>query len=216
MYAFIPYTSSVCVDPFIASTDYKSRIEQRRTVRDFSDKPVDQKVIENIIMTASSAPSGANKQPWTFCAIADPNLKKQIRIAAEKEEHDNYHHRMGEAWLKDLAPLGTDEHKEFLEMAPWLIIVFKHSYQLVDGVKHKTYYANESVGIACGFLLTAIFEAGLVALTHTPSPMNFLKSILKRPEYETPYLLIPVGYASEKATVPDIKRKEESEVIVWY
>lgn len=185
-------------------------------MRNFSTEPVSKEIITNIIMTGSTAPSGANKQPWTYCAVSDPRIKAEIRKAAEKEEYENYHGRMSEQWIRDLAPLGTNDHKEFLESAPWLIIIFKKSYDLINDEKTKNYYVTESIGISCGFLLAAIYEAGLVALTHTPSPMNFLKKILNRPDNETPFLLIPVGYPAMDAMVPDIKRKETHEVIVWY
>jgi iodotyrosine deiodinase len=192
-------------------------IDERRTVRDFSDKPIPKEVIENIVLTASTAPSGAHKQPWTFCVVCNPEIKKQIRIKAEKEEYESYNHRMPEEWKKDLLPLQTDWKKEFLEVAPYLIIVFKKSYDFDEqGNKTNTYYANESCGIACGFLLTAIHNAGLVALTHTPSPMNFLSKILNRPANEKPFLLVPVGLAAVECWVPDIKRKELKEVSKWY
>ncbi|MBK6633980.1 MAG: nitroreductase family protein [Chitinophagaceae bacterium] len=192
-------------------------MDSRRTCRDFSDRPVDREIIENIIMAASSAPSGAHKQPWTFCVVSDQSLKIRIRAAAEKEEQESYNRRMPEEWLKDLAPIGTDWQKPFLETAPWLIIVFKRSYEPEPGGhKHQNYYVTESVGLACGFLLAAIHHAGLVALTHTPSPMNFLARILNRPENEKPFLLIPVGYAAEECWVPDLKRKALNEVCCWY
>ncbi len=192
-------------------------MNQRRTIREFSSRPVPESVIENIIKTASTAPSGAHKQPWTFCVVNDPSIKKQIRIAAEEEERESYNGRMSEEWLKDLAPIGTDWNKPFLEIAPYLIIVFKRSYETApDGHKHQNYYVTESVGIACGFLLAAIYNAGLGALTHTPSPMNFLIKILNRPVNEKPFLLIPVGYPAEECWVPDIKRKELKEIIQWY
>lgn len=188
----------------------------RRTVRDFSDRPVPREVIENLIKTASTAPSGANKQPWTYCVVTDPEIKKQIREAAEQEEHENYHGRMSEAWLRDLAPLGTDENKPFLEVAPYLVIIFKRVYEMVDGEKRKNYYVNESVGLSAGFFLAAAHDAGLVTLTHTPSPMNFLLKILDRPANERPFLLVPVGYPTDDATVPDITRKPLDEVAVFY
>lgn len=215
---FIPYTpihkSSEQMDQ--ASQAFYEHVRQRRSVRQYSNAPVPATIIERIILSASTAPSGANKQPWMFCAISNPALKSEIRKAAEKEELENYQGRMGSEWLKDLEPLGTDEHKGFLETAPWLIAVFKKTYDIENGVKRKNYYVQESVGIACGFLLIAIYEAGLAALTHTPSPMQFLKKLLKRPENESPFLLIPVGYPEEGATVPDIKRKKSGEVIEWY
>jgi iodotyrosine deiodinase len=198
------------------SRDFYHYMDRRRTLREFSDKPVAREVIENIIMTASTAPSGAHKQPWTFCAVSDPKLKKKIRVAAEKEEYENYHGRMSEEWLEDLQPFGTDWHKPFLEIAPWLIIVFKKPYDLVDGEKQKNYYVNESVGLAAGFLLTAIHQAGLAAVTHTPSPMNFLQQVLDRPDNERAFLLIPVGYPSDEAKVPNIQRKGMEEIAVFY
>ena len=199
------------------SQDFFHYMNRRRTVRAFSDKPVPKQVVENLIMTASTAPSGAHKQPWTFCAVADPAIKTQIREAAEKEEYESYHRRMSEEWLRDLAPLGTDWHKPFLEIAPWLIVVFKKAYEFdAEGNRRKCYYVNESVGLACGFLLTAIHNAGLVSLTHTPSPMNFLQKILNRPENERPFLLIPVGYPADEVKVPDLKRKKLEEVAVFY
>jgi len=188
-------------------------MDQRRTLRFFSPEPVAKEVIENLIMTASSAPSGAHKQPWTFCAVQDPQITKQIRLAAEEEEKINYSGRMTDEWLKDLEAFGTDWQKPFLEIAPWLIVVFKKSYDFSpDGTKRKNYYVNESVGIATGFLLNAIHDCGLVALTHTPSPMNFLEKILNRPENEKAFLLIPVGFAAEDAVVPNLKRKSLEEV----
>lgn len=199
------------------TASFAAWMDKRRTCRDFSDKPVAKEVIENIILAASTAPSGAHKQPWTFCVITDPQLKKQIRSAAEKEEKESYEGRMSEEWLKDLAPIGTDWQKPFLETAPYLIVVFKRSYEFEsNGHKHQNYYVTESVGLACGFLLAAIHNAGLVALTHTPSPMNFLGKILTRPENEKPFLLIPVGYPADECWVPDIKRKELDEVVQFY
>ena len=199
------------------SSSFYSWMNERRTCRDFSDKPIPKEVIENIILTASTAPSGAHKQPWTFCVVSNPEIKKQIRIEAEKEEYESYNSRMPEEWKKDLLPLQTDWKKEFLEVAPYLIIVFKKSYDFDKaGNKTNTYYANESCGIACGFLLAAIHNAGLVALTHTPSPMNFLSNVLNRPVNEKPFLLIPVGFAAEECWVPDIKRKELNEVAIFY
>jgi len=192
-------------------------MDKRRSCRDFSDKPVDKRIIETIIRTASTAPSGAHKQPWTFCVVKDPAIKKQIRVAAEKEEKESYDGRMSEEWLRDLAPLGTDWCKPFLETAPYLIVVFKRSYEMEgSGHKHQNYYVTESVGLACGFLLAAIHHAGLVALTHTPSPMNFLSRLLNRPENEKPFLLIPVGHPADECWVPAIHRKQPDQVIAWY
>jgi len=199
------------------SREFFEWINKRRSVRNFSNRPVAKEVIENIIKSAATAPSGANKQPWTFCVVSDFSLKRIIRISAEEEEYESYHGRMNEEWLNDLAPLQTDWHKTFLETAPHLIVVFRHSYEIDEEKrKHQNYYVNESCGIACGFLLAAIHDAGLVALTHTPSPMNFLSRILRRPLNEKPFLLIPVGYAAEDCWVPDIQRKQQEEVCVWY
>jgi nitroreductase len=195
---------------------FYERINKRRSLRDFSDRPVEKEVIQNLLLAANCAPSGAHKQPWTFCAVSSPDLKSQIRAAAEEEEYESYHHRMTDEWLRDLAPLGTDWRKPFLETTPWLIVVFKRIYEVAGGQKRNNYYVNESVGLACGFLLTAVQEAGLVALTHTPSPMNFLTRILNRPENERPFLLIPVGYPAADAQVPDIARKPLGEFTVWY
>lgn len=191
-------------------------MDQRRSIRHFSDQKVDRSIIEKIIQTASTAPSGANQQPWTFCAVSNPEIKTKIREAAEKEEYENYHGRMSERWLKDLKSIGTDHIKPFLEIAPWLIIVMKRSYEFVEDEKKNNYYPTESVGIATGFLLTAIHQAGLVALTHTPSPMNFLAQILDRPKNEKPYMLIPLGYPAKDAQVPNLKRKTLKEMAVFY
>jgi nitroreductase len=218
MSGFIPYRAqSFSEDEMLRrSRDYYHYMDQRRSLREFSDRPVPRELIENLIRTAGTAPSGAHKQPWTFCVVADPAIKKAIREAAEKEEYDNYHGRMSEEWLEDLEPFATDWHKPFLETAPYLIIILKKAYDLVDGEKKKHYYVNESVGLAAGFLLTALHQAGLVALTHTPSPMNFLQQILERPENERPFLLIPVGYPAAEAEVPVLRRKSLEEVMVWY
>lgn len=217
-YPFIPFkaTQHPTSELLPRSQSFYEHMDRRRTVRHFSDKPVSKEVIENLLMTASTAPSGAHKQPWTFCAVSNPALKTEIRKAAEQEEYQSYNGRMTEEWLRDLAPLGTDWNKPFLEIAPWLIIVFKKAYDIVDGEKRKNYYVNESVGLAAGFLLAAIHNAGLVSLTHTPSPMNFLQKILKRPENERPFLLLPVGYPAEDAMVPDLGRKNPEEVIVYF
>lgn len=195
---------------------YYEYMDQRRSIREFSERPVSKTLIENLILTASSAPSGAHKQPWTFCAVSSPTIKAEIRKAAEEEEYTNYHGRMSDDWLDDLAQFGTDWHKPFLTIAPWLIIVFKKAYDIENGEKKKNYYVNESVGLATGFLLTAIHQAGLVTLTHTPSPMNFLQKILKRPENERPFLLIPVGYPVANVEVPDLTRKGLDEMTVFF
>ncbi|MEQ8472299.1 MAG: nitroreductase family protein [Marinoscillum sp.] len=191
-------------------------LDARRSVREISNQPVSEAIIQDIILTASTAPSGAHKQPWTFCAVANPTIKSKIREAAEKEEYDSYNGRMSDRWLKDLEPIGTDWHKPFLEKAPWLIIVFKKVFEQVKGEKANNYYVNESVGIACGMLITAIHNAGLVTLTHTPSPMNFLTSILERPANERPFLVLPVGYPEPEVYVPDLHRKPIEEIAVFY
>ncbi len=198
------------------SSDYFQQMDLRRTVRKFSDKPIPRPVIDNLLLTASTAPSGAHKQPWTFCVVSNPEMKHKIREAAEKEEKESYDNRMSEEWIEALRPLGTDWEKPFLEIAPYLIIVFKKAYDLINGEKKNNYYVNESVGLASGFLLTAIHNAGLVALTHTPSPMNFLTKLLGRPENERPFLLIPVGYPADKTWVPDLERKTLEEIAVFY
>lgn len=197
---------------FSRSAEYFELMKTRRSIRHFSDRAVSREVIEHLIKTAASAPSGAHKQPWHFCAISSPEVKKKIRAAAEKEEYENYHGRMSEDWLEDLEPFATDWHKPFIETAPWLIAVFKKPYDLEEGEKKQNYYVNESVGIASGILISAIHQAGLVTLTHTPSPMNFLQEILKRPANERGFLLMPVGYPANGAKVPSLKRKTLSEV----
>lgn len=199
------------------SKEFYEWLDKRRTVRDFSDKQIPLSLIENLIMTASTAPSGAHKQPWTFCVVSDASIKKQIRNAAEKEEFESYNSRMSAEWLEDLKPLQTDWKKPFLETAPYLIIVFRRAYETKpNGSKIQNYYVQESVGLACGFLLAAIHHAGLVALTHTPSPMNFLSKILNRPDNERPFLLIPIGYAADETYVPKIERKKLDDVMVVY
>lgn len=216
---FIPYQGlSFTEEEMIQRTEaFYQYMDKRRSLRMFSDQPIPKQVLENLILTASTAPSGAHKQPWTFCVVQHQDLKRQIRIAAEKEEYENYHGRMSEDWLEDLKPFGTNWEKGFLEIAPALIIVFKKPYDLkADRSREKNYYVNESVGLAAGFLLAAIHQAGLVALTHTPSPMNFLQQILERPENERAFLLIPVGYPADQAVVPDIQRKKLREVLKWY
>jgi iodotyrosine deiodinase len=190
------------------SAQFLQKMASRRSVRDFRDQAVPKEVVENIVKVAALAPSGANKQPWHFVLIGDPATKKSIRIAAEKEEYEAYNGKMPGSWLDDLKPFGTDWQKPFLETAPWLIVVFKKSYDLDEtGQKLKNYYVSESVGIACGILISAIHMAGLVTLTHTPSPMDFLQKILDRPANEKPFLLLPVGYPATNAQVPNISKK---------
>jgi nitroreductase len=216
-----PFVPLVRYDPGaeleVAARRFNDLMQLRRSVRFFADTPVERRVIESIISTAGSAPSGANKQPWRFVAIQDPALKQEIRSAAEAEEREFYEGRASKRWLQDLHPFDTDANKPFLETAPWLIAVFK----LVRGDESRTretheqvYYVNESVGIACGLLLAAIHNAGLVALTHTPSPMGFLAKILRRPDHERPFLLIPVGHPAADCMVPDIARKPIDEIMV--
>lgn len=202
-------------DSVAAARAFLETLRLRRTVREFSGDPVPHEAIELAIAAAASAPSGANLQPWKFVVVTDPEIKRRIRIAAEKEEHENYHGRMPDEWLRALAPLQTDWHKEFLEIAPVLIVVFKEDYGLAADGSHVThYYVNESVGIACGFLLAALNAAGLATLTHTPSPMGFLREILDRPKNEKAYLLVPVGYPAEDCRVPDIAKKPLADVLV--
>jgi nitroreductase len=199
------------------SESYFNKLDERRSVRDYSDKWVPKEVIDNLIKSASTAPSGAHKQPWTFCAISNPTIKSEIRKAAEKEEKESYESRMSERWKKDLEPLGTDMNKPFLEIAPWLIVVFKKPYGFDEnGNKLNNYYVNESVGLACGMLISAIQNAGLVTLTHTPSPMKFLSKILNRPSNERAFLLLPVGYPKFPTYVPDINRKTLEEISEYY
>ncbi len=198
------------------SQAFYDSMNERRSLRHFSDKKIDDKVIENIIKTASTAPSGAHKQPWFFAVVNSTEMKRKIRVAAEKEEYENYHGRMSKDWLKDLRKFGTDWEKPFLEIASTLIVVFKKTYDLEKDGKSKNYYVNESVGIATGLLIAAIHQSGLVSLTHTPSPLNFLSKLLNRPENEKPYLLIPIGYPAENAQVPILKRKELNEIMKTY
>jgi nitroreductase len=195
------------------ATDFYADMQRRRTVRDYSDRPVPRDIIENCIKTANTAPSGANLQPWHFVVVSDPDVKHKIRVAAEAEEYEFYKERAPEDWLEALFPFGTDEHKPFLEIAPYLIAIFSKTYEVQsDGEKIKHYYVQESVGIATGVLITAIHQAGLVSLTHTPSPMKFLNDILERPNHERPFLLLVVGYPAENVEVPNITRKSLQEI----
>lgn len=201
-------------DPIEISRRFLESMRTRRTVRRFSDRPVPEELIRNIVATAGTAPSGANKQPWRFVAVSDPALKREIREAAEREERDFYEHRANQAWLDDLRPLATDAQKPFIEEAPWLVAVFK---LMKDDARNEqseqVYYVNESVGIAVGMLLAAAHQAGLSTLTHTPSPMSFLCEILDRPSYERPFLLIPMGYRHESYVPPTLQRKSLSEIM---
>jgi nitroreductase len=197
------------------ANEFYELCNRRRTVREFSPRPVPRNLLETLIRTAGTSPSGANKQPWRFIIVTDKELKRKIRVAAEKEEKESYEHRMSQEWLDDLAALGTDWHKPFIEIAPALIVVFSIEYEQDGGRIRKNYYVKESVGLAVGFLLVAIHNAGLVSLTHTPSPMNFLQEILNRPPNERPFVLIPVGYPPENVTVPNISRKSLEQISVW-
>lgn len=197
-------------EPLAAARAFLDTMSRRRSVRTFSDRPVPRELVETLIAAAGTAPSGANKQPWRFVAVQEASLKREIRVAAEAEEREFYQHRASRRWLEDLHALGTDEHKEFLETAPWLIAVFKLMHTDEGG---QVYYVDESIGIAVGMLLTAAHLAGLSTLTHTPSPMKFLSRILGRPAHERPFLLIPLGYAAEDCTVPDIQRKPLSAIM---
>ena len=198
-----------------ASAAFREQLVRRRTVREFSSEPVPWELVENAIAAAASAPSGANQQPWTFVVVSDADLKRRIRVAAEAEERESYEHRMPEEWLRLLRLLGTDWHKPHLEVAPYVIVVFEQTYGLdANGGKVKHYYVRESVGIAVGFLLAALNAAGLATLTHTPSPMGFLRELLERPQNERAFVVIPVGYPAEGATVPDIEKKSLGEVLV--
>jgi iodotyrosine deiodinase len=197
------------------SQSFLDTMRRRRTVREFSSEPVPFELIENAIRTAATAPSGANLQPWTFVVVSDPAIKAKIRAGAEVEEREFYEHRAPQEWLDALAPLGTDWHKPFLETAPYLIVVFQQNWSIETNdsgkeIKTKHYYATESVGLACGFLLASLHQAGLVTLTHTPSPMGFLRDILNRPKSETPFLLVPVGYPAKDAQVPEFASKKKS------
>ncbi len=195
---------------------FLNEAQRRRTVRDFSDRPVPRDIIEMCILAAGTAPNGAHRQPWRFVAVSDPEIKRAIRVAAEKEEQAFYGGRAPEEWLEVLAPLGTDDTKPFLERAPYLIVVFGESYAVdKGGEKSKNYYVTESVGIATGMLITAVHRAGLVSLTHTPSPMAFLNEILGRPENERPFLILVVGYPAPDATVPELRRKSLEEIATF-
>lgn len=195
--------------------EFIEQMSQRRSCRYFSDQPVPRDIIERVIAVGNTAPSGANRQPWRFVAIDDSEIKREIRIAAEKEEHESYNHRMPQEWLDALEPIGTDEHKPFLEIAPWIVVLFRVDWEMVGDEKYKSYYPIESCGIAAGMFLTACHMVGLATLTHTPSPMRFLREILNRPASEKPFLLIPVGYPADDCTVPDIPKKPVDQVIQW-
>ena len=215
---FVPYRlpASNRADLADRAREIFEEADARRSVREFSDEPIPREVVEWAIRTASTAPSGAHMQPWTFVLVGDPDVKRRIREAAETEERENYlGGRMNEEWQAALAPLGTDWRKPFLETAPWLVVVFEQRYGVrADGSRYHHYYVKESVGIAVGMLITALHRLGLAALTHTPSPMRFLSEVLGRPENERPFVLIPVGYPAVDCMVPDLRRKALDEVMV--
>ena len=199
-----------------AAKHFLADMRRRRTVRDFSDRPVPRDLIEDCLLAAGTAPNGANRQPWRFVVVGDTELKKEIRHEAEIEERAFYSEKAPQEWLDALEHLGTDEHKPFLERAPWLIVIFAESYELADdGTKAKNYYVTESVGIATGMLITALHHSGLVTLTHTPSPMKFLNGLLGRPENERPFLILVVGYPEEDATVPVITKKPIEDIAIF-
>lgn len=218
-YPFVPLTTYREYPPDETrqrAAEFRDEMLRRRSVRYFSDRPIAREIIEDCLTVAGSAPSGANLQPWHFVVVSDLALKQQLRTAAEKEEHTFYHGRAPQEWLDALAPLGTDEVKSYLETAPYLIAIFAQSYGLLpDGRKVKNYYVQESVGIATGMLITALHHAGLVSLTHTPSPMGFLNEALGRPAHERPFLLLVVGYPAENALVPDIGKKPLREIATF-
>ena len=216
-YPFVPldYERPSAEEQLAASRRFLAGMSARRSVRQFSTEPVPFELVANAVAVAGTAPSGAHQQPWTFAVVSDPELKAHLRAAAEGEERRNYAGRMPQEWIDALAPLGTDEHKPHLTDAPYVIVVFEQVYGLgADGSKRKHYYARESVGIAVGFLLAALQESGLVALTHTPSPMGFIRTLLGRPANERPFCVIPVGYPSADCAVPDLRRKPLEEVLV--
>lgn len=196
-----------------ASRSFLEKMRRRRTVRDFSDRKIPREVIENALRVAGSAPSGANRQPWHFCVVSDPAVKREIRIAAEEEEKAFYRYRAPDEWLESLAPLGTDNKKPFLETAPSLIVVFSRKVTIdKTGKEQKNYYVNESVGIATGMLITALHLSGLATLTHTPSPMKFLSTLLDRPDHERPFLILVAGYPAADAEVPAISKYRLDEI----
>ena len=210
---YIEYPSEEMIERAVA---FREQMQRRRTVRDFAERPVPREVIEQCLLAAGSAPSGANLQPWQFVVVNDPRVKREIRVAAEQEEVEFYHRRAPREWLDALAAIGTNEHKPFLETASYLIAIFGKSHSLLsDGRRVKNYYVNESVGIATGFLIAAIHNAGLVSLTHTPSPMGFLNGILHMPPEAKPFLLLVVGYPSENAQVPEIPKKSLAEIATF-
>ncbi len=215
----IPLPSrEACTDEEMAAKaeQFHQLLNLRRTVRDFSDRPIDRRIIEDCLRAAGTAPSGANLQPWQFVVVSDRETKQRIRVAAEAEEREFYAQRAPQDWLDALAPIGTDANKPFLEIAPYLIVIFRRTHDLLpDGHSVKQYYSSESVGIATGMLITALHQCGLSTLTHTPAPMEFLNEILDRPSNERPFLILVVGHAAENAQVPDIARKPLDEIATF-
>ena len=213
---FIPYTGRRVDDPVASGRQFLELMSTRRSVRDFSDEPVPRELIEIAVATASSAPSGAHQQPWTFVAVSDPEIKHRIRVAAEEEERENYEGgRLPDAWREAIAPLGTTSDKSFLDIVPWIVVVFaQKSTPMPDGSLRKNYYVNESVGIACGLFIASLHSMGLATLTHTPNPMGFLTEILQRPATERPYILFPVGYPAPDCQVPHLHRKAIADVLI--
>lgn len=218
-YQFVPlttYQEYPVEEMKTRAQDFYAEISRRRTIREFSDRPVDREVIEQCLLAAGTAPNGANHQPWHFVVVSDPTVKTKIREEAEKEEKIFYNGRAPKDWLDALAPLGTDEHKPYIESAPYLIGIFAENYEITsDGKEIKNYYVTESVGIATGMLITALHHAGLASLTHTPSPMGFLNDVLERPKNERPFLLLVVGYPAEGVQVPDINKKPLSQIATF-
>jgi len=218
-YPFVPYRGSRYSKSEMVerAKQFLQAMEMRRSIREFSSEPVPRELIEAAIKVASTAPSGANRQPWKFVAVGSSEIRRKIRVAAEAEEKVSYEQRMPDEWLEALAPLGTDWQKPFLETAPWLVVVFAEAHGVrEDGSKRKHYYVQESVGIACGLFIAALHQMGLATLTHTPSPMGFLSEILNRPKHERPYILFPVGYPAEGAKVPVIEKKSLEQIAVWF
>jgi len=217
--SFIPFKHPIqltAAEMKQSAKKFYSLLNGRRTIREFSSREVDLEVIEDCVRAASTAPSGAHKQPWHFVVVSDPEVKQKIRMEAEKEEHVFYSGRASDEWLEALLPFGTDEHKPFLETAPYLIVIFAKNYDLTDdGARSKNYYVQESVGIATGMLIAALHQSGLSTLTHTPSPMGFLSEVLERPKNERAYILLVVGHASEDAEVPDIERKPLKDIATF-
>lgn len=217
--SFVPlrFTRIAPADSLVRARRFHEEMDRRRTTRHFSTDPVPRELIEWAIRTAGTAPSGAHQQPWTFVAVSDPDLKQQIREAAEREEHEFYHGRAPAEWLEALAPLGTDEHKIHLTDAPWVVVLFRQTHGVrTDGSRRPHYYTQESCGIAAGFFIAAIHQMGLVTLTHTPNPMGFLGELLRRPANEKAMLVMPVGYPAADAMVPDLQRKSLDDIAQWW